>query len=389
METPEQVREKMFQRLQDLKGKREQERQDEVGRRQDMKFKNENDALRKEDTKFYNYGTAIEREKQLIDKRRGVEQKMMEEQVYAQLWALDAQKKLEREMVEAREKQEKVRDTMAVLDWQRQTREVQREQEKGLIAREQAMLKEQWVVEEQKEKRDAEQRFALNRERNLELISHNATEKGLREQAQAADRDRDKVLLNEAISREQAIEQYEAEERLARRREIQELQQHYFKQASDKAAYERHVDELTQLENDRQWNAREAQWRREDQARVNLLKNVYQNREQDILLKQTLKNEAKWVINHEKEQMDAEVERQNAAYEQKALTNAFNKKTHQTDILRQVGERDRTMRRDLQDRMYEERAAKLAEVEYQRRIGNEKANNDNMIATWKNTVQGH
>lgn len=117
METPEQVREKMFERLQSLKNKREQERTDEVSRRQDMKFKSSNDTLRKEDQKFYNYGTAIEREKQLIDKRRNIEGKMMEEQVYAQLWQLDAQKKLEREMVEAREKQEKVRDTMAVLDW--------------------------------------------------------------------------------------------------------------------------------------------------------------------------------------------------------------------------------------------------------------------------------
>jgi len=44
-----------------------------------MKFKASNDTLRKEDAKFYNYGTAIEREKQLIDKRRNIEGKMMEE----------------------------------------------------------------------------------------------------------------------------------------------------------------------------------------------------------------------------------------------------------------------------------------------------------------------
>ena len=102
---------------------------------------------------------------------------MMEEQVYAQLWALDAQKKLEREMAEAREKQEKIRDTMAVLDWQKNTRQVQRTEEKKLVAQEQAMLREQWAIEEAKEKRDTEQQFMLNRERNLELISHNATEK--------------------------------------------------------------------------------------------------------------------------------------------------------------------------------------------------------------------
>ena len=40
-----------------------------------------------------------------------------------------------------------------------------------------------------------------------------------------------------------------------------------------------------------------------------------------------------------------------------------------------MGERDRTMRRDLQDKMYEERAAKLAEIEYQRRINMEKQSN--------------
>ena len=54
------------------------------------------------------------------------------------------------------------------------------------------------------------------------------------------------------------------------------------------------------------------------------------------------------------------------------MTNALNKKAHQTDILHQVGERDRTMRRDLQDKMFEERAAKLAEMEYSRRINQEK-----------------
>ena len=68
---------------------------------------------------------------------------------------------------------------------------------------------------------------------------------------------------------------------------------------------------------------------------------------------------------------------------------AYEKKSHQTDILRQVGERDRTMRRELQDRMYEERAAKLAEIEYQRRIAVEQQNNNQMLSTWKSTVNGH
>ena len=63
LETPEQVREKMWERLQELKGARESERQKEVQQRLDMRFKTANDDLRKEDAQFYNFGTAIEREK--------------------------------------------------------------------------------------------------------------------------------------------------------------------------------------------------------------------------------------------------------------------------------------------------------------------------------------
>jgi hypothetical protein len=47
------------------------------------------------------------------------------------------------------------------------------------------------------------------------------------------------------------------------------------------------------------------------------------------------------------------------------------------------------MRRDLQEKMFEERAAKLAELEYSRRIQAEKQNNKEMLQTWKKTVQGH
>lgn len=42
----------------------------------------------------------MEREKQLVDKKRAAEGKIMEEQVYAQLWKLDLMAKEERERAE-------------------------------------------------------------------------------------------------------------------------------------------------------------------------------------------------------------------------------------------------------------------------------------------------
>ena len=45
---------------------------------------------------------------------------------------------------------------------------------------------------------------------------------------------------------------------------------------------------------------REAQWHREEQARINLLKDVYNSREQDILLKQQKKKEFAWFKDYER-----------------------------------------------------------------------------------------
>ncbi len=53
LETPEQVREKMAQRLNELKQRREEERVEEVNRRLEQRFKDTTDDLRKEAGKFF------------------------------------------------------------------------------------------------------------------------------------------------------------------------------------------------------------------------------------------------------------------------------------------------------------------------------------------------
>ena len=91
----------------------------------------------------------------------------------------------------------------------------------------------------------------------------------------------------------------EAAEKQARRNEIVELQKHYGNVANEKAEYEKMVDQLVENENIKQWEDREAEGRREDQARVNLMKNVYQNREQAVILSQKQKEEAHWLRKYE------------------------------------------------------------------------------------------
>jgi hypothetical protein len=94
----------------------------------------------------------MERERQLMDKKRGVEQKIAEEHVYAQLWKLDLAAKEDRERREVEDKKRRVNDTQAVLDWQKDTRVQAKVQERELTEIERTMLKEQWKKEDEYEK---------------------------------------------------------------------------------------------------------------------------------------------------------------------------------------------------------------------------------------------
>mmetsp|Transcript_11689 Transcript_11689/g.19743 ORF Transcript_11689/g.19743 Transcript_11689/m.19743 type:complete len:82 (-) Transcript_11689:88-333(-) len=79
-----------------------------------------------------------------------------------------------------------------------------------------------------------------------------------------------------------------------------------------------------------------------------------------------------WFKQYEKEQIEAAIAQQNAEFEARAAKEAAQRKTHQMDILKQMNEKDRIQRTYLQEKMYEERAAKLAELEYQRKINHDK-----------------
>ena len=66
-----------------------------------------------------------------------------------------------------------------------------RKNEDDLLAAEREMLKRQWALDQEKEKNLEKERQILNRERNIELMKHNQQEKGLREQAELAEKQRD------------------------------------------------------------------------------------------------------------------------------------------------------------------------------------------------------
>jgi len=107
-----------------------------------------------------------------------------------------------------------------------------------------------------------------------------------------------------------------------------ELQKYYKQSENDKHAYEKLVDEFVQAEAERQYKMREAQWLREENARISLLKEVYNSREKDILLKQAMKKEMEWLKDNERRMIEASIQQQNAEHEAAKAREAGAKKNH-------------------------------------------------------------
>lgn len=93
-----------------------------------------------------------------------------------------------------------------------------------------------------------------------------------------------------------------------------------------------------------------------------------------------MKKEMDWLKENERKQIELSIAQQNAEFEARAAKEAASRKHHQMDILKQMNEKDRIQRTYLQEKMYEERAAKLAEMEYQRRIQKDKDTNAMMLS---------
>jgi hypothetical protein len=381
LETPEQVRQHMARKLFDIKKQRQEEKKQMVDYANEKRMKENTDELRLADSKFQTQQVAIEREEQLRDKKRRRDQEIFEEMLFAKLWDIDMKKKLEREKKEQFEKQERVKETMDIIGWQNMTKGQQDSLQKEKEEQEKQMLNELWNVEQEKCKEMERQKLLLNKERNLELIRHNQMEQEIRDMEDHKEKQRDKHMLQTALDRENALHNLEMQEKEERRQEAKELQEHYKQQSDDQQREEAMIEYLTRLEEEKQQKIQEDKWRKEDEAKIQLLREVYESRAQNIENKKMFKSHYKNDVFREKDELDKALDLQNRQHEEKVLHQKLNKNQHQHDVLKQVGEKERGRKKEYQETMFEQRAMKLAELDYTRKIASENERNNEMLET--------
>lgn len=93
--TAEQVKQSMIERVKQLKSQREFRRQEDVAEKLDRRFMDSADELRKVGTDIKEMKIKHERDIQMLEKQKKLEQQYAEEMIYAELWRRDVSFKIE------------------------------------------------------------------------------------------------------------------------------------------------------------------------------------------------------------------------------------------------------------------------------------------------------
>ena len=383
-ETPEQVRHKMEQKLIALKTQREAERQELVKKLQEKRFMDSADELRKNEAEAFAVSCYLEQENQMLDKMKKREKEKKEEEVYVKLNQYDNLKKIEKEKLDLIAKKERERQTYDFLRWQREQQEAAIKKANELNEIEKARLKEQWKRDEESEENDKRQKLLINKQVYRDIEEFNRKEEIERKKKSDYEKVKDKELVDSIVEKEKALDNLD---KLEKERKIKEFHQNkkYLEYImNQKKEAEAWMDKIAQDEADRDYKKKQEQWMKEEAKRIELLKQVYKEREKSVMYKKNLREEEKKQIAKERDILDNEILQYNKKIEEINREAALRRKEHQNELLYQISEKENQKLKELQDKRYEERAAQLWEMEYQKKINQQREIHLKKLAEIKN-----
>ena len=388
-ETPEQVRHKMEQKLIALKTQRETERQELVKKLQEKRFMDSADELRKNEAEAFAVSCYLEQENQMLDKMKKREKEKKEEEAYVQLNQYDNLKKIEKEKLDLIAKKEKERQTYDFLKWQREQQEAALKKANELNEIEKARLKEQWRRDEESEENDKQQKLLMNKQVYRDIEEFNRKEEIERKKKSDYEKIKDKELVDSIVEKEKALDNLD---KLEKERKIKEFHQNkkYLEYImNQKKEAEAWMDKIAQDEADRDYKKKQEQWMKEEAKRIELLKQVYKEREKSVMFKKNLREEEKKQIAKERDILDNEILQYNKKIAELNREAAQRRKEHQNELLYQISEKENQKLKELQDKRYEERAAQLWEMEYQKKINQQREIHLKKLAEIKNRNNYH
>ena len=184
---------------------------------------------------------------------------------------------------------------------------------------------------------------------------------------------KDKELVDSIVAKEKALDLIDKQEKERKIKEFHENKKYLEYVMNQKKEAELWMDKIAQEEADREYKKEMEQWQKEEDKRIKLLKDVYKGREDALRYKkQQLENEKNLML-QERKDLDKKINDYYDYLEKINKNEAEKRKLHQNQLKYQIQEKDQLRKREMQDVLYEERAAQLWEQDYQNKINEQRA----------------
>jgi len=274
-ESPEDVRRRMEINLRELREQRLNDRDENVNKLMERRFYEATDELRKNDSEAFAVECYLEQENQMLDKLKKREKEKKEEMFYVKLNEFDINKKIEKEKEEEKAKKNKLKNIYDYQQWQREQNEKAMKHDQEISKLEKQRLKEQWKRDELKEKENEEQRRLINKQVYLDIEKFNKKEEEERKKVIEFEKKKDKELVESIVEKEKALDLIDKKEKEKKIKEFEQNKKYLEYIMNQKKEAEIWMDKIAQDEADREYKKQQDEWLKEDEKRIQLLKDVY------------------------------------------------------------------------------------------------------------------
>ena len=372
-ETSEDVKRRMEKELMELRKDRMSQEDNDIQKLNERRFFESADELRKNDSQAFAFECYLEQENQMLEKMKRREKEKKEEMFYVKLNEFDNMKKIENEKKDEAKQKEKMKNIYDYQQWQRDQRNKELQHNLEINEREKERLKEQWRRDKEAEDQNERNRREMNIQVYKDIEFFNKKEDEDRKQKLNFEKMKDKELIDSIVAKEKALDLIDKQEKERKVKEFYENKKYLEYVINQKKEAELWMDKIAQEEADKDYKKQMEDWKKQEDKRIQLLKDVYKGREDAIKYKkQQLENE-KNIIKQERKDLDQKVNEYYNYLEEIKKNEAEKRKTHQQQLRYQIQEKERLRKREMQDILYEERAAQLWEQDYQNKINEQRA----------------
>lgn len=374
VETPAQRIQRIQERAEKLKADREAERLSFVEEKLKEKWKRDTDELRTQDKKIWQLETVGVLQHQIQEKKKEKEMERNENEVFENLWKRDYMNKIQREANEAREKALRYQAVKQVLDDQ-----VKMKQDRGETGPAPEATGLLW---EDMERRKFKEKFKSHAS-TVDEAEKRRSELQTQKQIEEEENNR---IVEELIAKERARVESELKLRAATAESMRKFIVESRLHAERKKASEREVERIQAEESEKQWAVRLGKWQLEEEARANLMRSVYADRENQINEKLGRISQMKTEYEEEVKRIDLEISQDRQWTRNKQLAEKKRNEDYKKALLDQIREKERERESDnlaLQQDMLRER--EQADI-LSRQIEAEKEKQRALIESLRRTV---